>query len=71
MTAITFILGVFPLVIATTAGANSRQALGTAVFGGVLVATFLLLVFVPALYVLVQKTAERLWKRQPARPQVA
>ncbi|MCG8614957.1 MAG: efflux RND transporter permease subunit, partial [Desulfobacterales bacterium] len=48
MTAATFILGMVPLVIATGAGANSRQALGTAVFSGMLAATLMLIFFVPA-----------------------
>jgi HAE1 family hydrophobic/amphiphilic exporter-1 len=59
MTAFTFILGVVPLVIATGAGAAGRQALGTAVFGGMISATTLLVLFVPLFYVLVQKTTER------------
>jgi HAE1 family hydrophobic/amphiphilic exporter-1 len=60
MTAFTFILGVVPLVIATGAGAAGRQALGTAVFGGMIAATALLVLFVPVFYVLVQKTTEKL-----------
>jgi multidrug efflux pump len=58
MTAFSFILGVVPLVVATGAGAAARRSLGTAVFGGMLVATLLSLVLVPALYVLVQGSAE-------------
>jgi HAE1 family hydrophobic/amphiphilic exporter-1 len=63
MTAFTFILGVFPLVIATGAGAAGRQALGTAVFGGMIAATVLLVLFVPMFYVLVQRAAERISPR--------
>lgn len=68
MTACTFICGVAPLVIATGAGASSRQALGTAVFGGMISATFLMVVFVPAFYVVIQKLSERLRRngRHPA-----
>lgn len=58
MTAATFILGVFPLVIATGAGATSRQALGTAVFSGMISATILLIFFVPAFYVFIQQASE-------------
>lgn len=58
MTAFTFITGVFPLVIATGAGAAGRQAIGTAVFSGMLSATALLVLFVPLFYVLVQKATE-------------
>lgn len=60
MTAFTFILGVSPLVIATGAGAASRQALGTAVFGGMIAATVLLVFFVPVFYSVIQKISERL-----------
>jgi len=58
MTALSFILGVAPLVVATGAGSAARRSLGTAVFGGMLVATLLSLVLVPALYVIVQGAAE-------------
>jgi len=60
MTALWFVLGVFPLVIASGAGAVARQALGTAVFGGMLVATILGVFFVPVFYVFVQKVAEKI-----------
>jgi hydrophobe/amphiphile efflux-1 (HAE1) family protein len=63
MTAFSFILGVVPLVLATGAGAAARRSLGTAVFGGMLVATLLSLVLVPALYVVVQGGAEWLGRR--------
>jgi hydrophobe/amphiphile efflux-1 (HAE1) family protein len=52
MTAFAFILGVVPLVIATGAGAEMRQALGTAVFFGMLGVTLFGLVFTPVFYVL-------------------
>ena len=58
MTAFTFITGVFPLVIATGAGAAGRQAIGTAVFSGMLSATALLVLFVPFFYVLIQRATE-------------
>ena len=60
MTAIAFILGIFPLVIASGAGAASRQSLGTAVFGGMLVSTFLSLLVVPVLYIVIETARERL-----------
>jgi hydrophobe/amphiphile efflux-1 (HAE1) family protein len=63
MTALAFILGVAPLVIATGAGSAARRSLGTAVFGGMLVATLLSLVLVPALYVIVQGAAEWIRRR--------
>ena len=52
MTSFAFILGVVPLVIASGAGAASRQALGTAVFGGMIAATVLSVFFVPVFFVL-------------------
>jgi HAE1 family hydrophobic/amphiphilic exporter-1 len=59
MTSLAFILGVLPLVFATGAGSNSRRSLGTAVFGGMLVSTFLNLYFIPILYVLIETVRER------------
>ncbi|MDJ0635824.1 MAG: efflux RND transporter permease subunit [Xenococcaceae cyanobacterium MO_188.B29] len=53
MTAISTLLGIFPLVVATGAGSASRQSLGTAVFGGMVVATVLSLFIVPILYIIV------------------
>ena len=58
MTAFSFILGVFPLVIATGAGAGSRISLGTAVFGGMLVSTLLSLAIVPVLYIVIRSIEE-------------
>jgi hydrophobic/amphiphilic exporter-1 (mainly G- bacteria), HAE1 family len=59
MTAFAFILGVVPLVIATGAGASSRQSLGTTVFGGMLVATVLSLLTVPVFFSLIEALRER------------
>ena len=59
MTAFTFILGVMPMVIATGAGAASRNSLGTTVFGGMLVATMLSLGLVPVLFVVLEGLRER------------
>jgi hydrophobe/amphiphile efflux-1 (HAE1) family protein len=55
MTSFAFIAGVTPLVIATGAGAASRQAVGTAVFFGMLGVTMLGIFFTPPLYVLMQR----------------
>jgi hydrophobe/amphiphile efflux-1 (HAE1) family protein len=63
MTAFAFILGVLPLVVARGAGAAARRSLGTTVFGGMLVATLLSLVLVPALFVIVQGVAEWVGRR--------
>ena len=58
MTSFAFILGVVPLVIAHGAGAAGQQALGTAVFGGMLASTLLAVFFVPAFFVVMQSLAE-------------
>ena len=58
MTAFAFILGVVPLMIAQGAGAASRQSIGTAVFGGMLIATVLTLVFVPVFYAVIERMRE-------------
>jgi HAE1 family hydrophobic/amphiphilic exporter-1 len=69
MTAFAFILGVLPLMIATGAGAASRQAIGTAVFYGMLGNTFLGLIFTPVLYVCIQATTEKIFGRKaPIEP---
>lgn len=52
MTALAFIIGILPLVFATGAGAASRNSLGTAVCGGMVVATFMSLLVVPVIYLL-------------------
>ena len=52
MTALTFILGVFPMVVATGAGASSQRAIGTAVFFGMILATLVGILFIPALFAL-------------------
>jgi hydrophobe/amphiphile efflux-1 (HAE1) family protein len=59
MTALAFILGVSPLVVAAGAGAASRQSLGTTVFGGMLASTVLGLVFTPVFYVTIEWLRER------------
>ena len=55
MTSLAFILGVLPLVLAEGAGAEMRQALGTAVFYGMIGVTFFGLVFTPVFYVVIAK----------------
>jgi len=54
MTSFAFLLGVLPLVLATGAGAASRSSVGTTVFGGMIFATSLNLLFIPVLYVIVK-----------------
>ncbi|MDD2883918.1 MAG: multidrug efflux RND transporter permease subunit [Dechloromonas sp.] len=50
MTSLAFVLGVFPLVKASGAGAAARQSMGTGVFGGMLAATFIATIFVPLFF---------------------
>jgi hydrophobe/amphiphile efflux-1 (HAE1) family protein len=59
MTAFAFILGVVPLMLATGAGAASRQSIGTTVFGGMLAATILSLVCVPVFYAVIEQLRDR------------
>ena len=66
MTSMAFIFGMFPLVIATGAGAASRKSIGTGVLGGMLAATFLAIFFVPLFYVLIRKLTGR--SSVPSRP---
>ncbi len=58
MTALSFIIGVYPLVIATGAGAASRQAIGKPVFWGMLAATVVGIIIIPAMYVFFQSSRE-------------
>ncbi|MEO0796448.1 MAG: multidrug efflux RND transporter permease subunit [Verrucomicrobiota bacterium] len=62
MTAFSFILGVIPLLVASGAGAESRKAIGTSVFGGMIVATVVSVVVVPMLYFVVQTLSEKFGK---------
>ena len=67
MTAFTFILGIFPLIIATGAGANSRKAIGIPVFSGMLIGTVFGLFIIPLFYVLVQTITERISKKKEGK----
>ncbi len=67
MTSLAFILGVAPLVFATGAGAEMRQSLGTAVFGGMLGVTGFGLLFTPAFYAIVQGAGLRRTRIRPRR----
>ena len=55
MTSLAFIFGVFPLCIASGAGAQSRIEIGTAVIGGMLTATALAIFYIPLFFVLVRR----------------
>ena len=60
MTSLAFILGVLPLVVATGAGQEARHSVGTAVAGGMLLSTFLNIVFIPVLDVVIEALRERI-----------
>ena len=59
MTAWSFIIGVFPLAVATGAGAASRRVIGTTTMFGMLVATIIGIAFIPSLYAIFQHNRER------------
>jgi HAE1 family hydrophobic/amphiphilic exporter-1 len=63
MTSLAFILGVVPLMVATGAGAAGRVSVGTTVFGGMIAATTLNLLFIPMLYVVVRSIVPRRKRR--------
>jgi hydrophobe/amphiphile efflux-1 (HAE1) family protein len=56
MTSMAFGFGVLPLTFANGAGAGAQKAIGTAVLGGVVTSTFLVTIFAPLFYVVIQKT---------------
>jgi HAE1 family hydrophobic/amphiphilic exporter-1 len=56
MTSLAFGFGVMPLALANGAGAGAQKAIGTAVLGGVATSTFLVVIFAPLFYVLIEKT---------------
>jgi multidrug efflux pump subunit AcrB len=64
MTSFAFILGVVPLLRASGAGAEMRQALGTAVFFGMLGVTFFGLLLTPVFYLVIRAATERIHSRR-------
>ncbi|SEN25220.1 efflux RND transporter permease subunit [Palleronia pelagia] len=70
MTALAFVFGMVPLVLATGAGAAARNAIGTAALGGMAAATFLGILIIPALYALLERAGEGkrgvFWGREKA-----
>ena len=65
MTALTFILGVFPMIIVKGAGAASQHAIGATVFYGMIAATGVGIIFIPALFALFETIKERAWQQSP------
>ena len=66
MTSLAFIFAILPLLWANGAGSNSRQSLGTTLFGGMILATLVNLTLVPVFYVVVVKLTERFSRRHEA-----
>lgn len=60
MTSLAFIIGCVPLMLASGAGAGARNAMGTAVVGGMLTATILGIFLIPVFFVVVEKATEKL-----------
>ena len=69
MTSVAFIMGVLPLVFSSGAGAEVRQAMGIAVFAGMLGVTFFGLFMTPVFYSVVGSVVERVSRRSPGRAQ--
>ena len=63
MTVFSFLLGILPLVFATGAGAASRQSLGTAVFGGMVMSTILTFLLTPVLFVVLERLKDKFVKK--------
>jgi hydrophobe/amphiphile efflux-1 (HAE1) family protein len=71
MTSLAFVFGVLPLVIATGAGAAARQSMGTGVFGGMVVATFVAPIFVPLFFALLARKPRPSHKHDAPHPAVS
>jgi multidrug efflux pump len=76
MTSLAFGFGVLPLALASGAGAGAQKAIGTAVVGGVVTSTFLVTLFAPLFYVLIERSLGRHGRRRatarrstPAHPE--
>jgi multidrug efflux pump subunit AcrB len=70
MTSLAFFFGTLPLAVATGAGAGAMNAIGTAVTGGMLSATFIDLIFIPMFFVLISQAFGRRRPR-PHDPEIA
>ena len=68
MTSLAFFFGMLPLAIATGAGAGAQNAIGTAVLGGMVTATVLVIIFSPLFYVLIEKVFGKPEKGEAAKP---
>ncbi len=68
MTSFAFILGVAPLVFASGAGASARKSIGITVFSGMIASTCLAVLFVPSLFVVIQRIEE--WRASRKAPRI-
>jgi len=68
MTSLTFIFGVIPLVLSTGAGANSRHSVGMGVLGGMIMATFMAIFFVPLFFRLILEWTQSATPEEKAEP---
>ncbi|MDQ6620939.1 MAG: multidrug efflux RND transporter permease subunit [Pseudomonadota bacterium] len=68
MTSLAFVFGVVPLVTATGAGAAARQSMGSGVFGGMIVATFIAPIFIPLFFALLARKPRPSHKHEAAHP---
>ncbi len=68
MTSFAFLMGVVPLMLASGAGASARKSLGTTVFGGMLLSTFVNLIFIPVLYVVLEGVRARFRRHKGSPP---
>ncbi len=71
MTAFSFILGVLPLLVASGAGAEARKVMGMTVFSGMLIATVVGVLIVPALYIIIERYVARSEDKQAATQEAA
>ena len=67
MTSLAFGFGVLPMALTTGAGAGAQNAIGTGVLGGMITATFLVILFAPLFYVLIEKTFGKQSQRSAAQ----
>jgi hydrophobic/amphiphilic exporter-1 (mainly G- bacteria), HAE1 family len=68
MTSFAFIISMIPLVLATGAGASARKSIGLTVFSGMLASTLLAVLFVPSMFVVIQRLEEWRASRKRGRP---
>jgi len=66
MTAFSFILGIFPLIVASGAGSEARKVMGVALFGGMFIATLLGVFMYPMFFILIGKLGKYEQKRELA-----